>query len=432
MNKQEIIFTEKIPFLDLKKQYLQIKSEVLAKIEEVLESTVYSGGKYVEEFEKHFAAYCHTDFAVGLNNGTSALHLAILALGIGQGDEVIVPGNTFIATAWGVTYAGATPVFVDCDPETWEIDASKIEEKITKRTKAIIGVHLYGQPFDVDTVKKVASAYNLYVIEDAAQAHGALYKDKRVGGLGEMACFSFYPGKNLGTYGEGGGITTNHNKYYEHLQSLRSHGSKVRYYHDEVGYNMRMGSIEAAVLYIKLQYVTDEKMRSKTKINYLKSDDISIFVKGNPLSCLGVFISRQIASEFHFNEDRLLSGSEDWELWIRIAANYGIKTDNRISAALIDHSDRSVVNYNEYKLVKRKELALHYAFMDQAVQEKFSPVFNKMHAYCDTYIALHLVLSRKYESSLKYLRKAFLLNPACIFERRIAAIVKHLILKSLL
>jgi dTDP-4-amino-4,6-dideoxygalactose transaminase len=251
----------KIPFLDLKKQYLGIKEEVLAKIEEVLDSTIYSGGKYVEEFEKNFARYCHTSYSVGLNNGTSALHLSMLALGIGKGDEVIIPANTFIATAWGVTYTGATPVFVDCHPTTWQIDSSKIEEKITARTKAIIGVHLYGQPFDVEEVRKIARKHKLFLVEDAAQAHGALYNNTPVGGFGEMACFSFYPGKNLGTYGEGGGITTNHEAYYKHLQSLRSHGSKERYYHDEIGFNMRMGSIEAAVLNIKLKYLSSWNAR---------------------------------------------------------------------------------------------------------------------------------------------------------------------------
>jgi len=198
-----------IPFLDLKKQYLQIRSEVLGKIEGVLEDTAFSGGKYVEEFEQKFATYCNTNYCIAVNNGTSALHLAMLALGIGEGNEVIVPANTFIATAWGVSYCNATPVFVDCTADTWEIDASKIEEKITPKTKAIAGVHLYGQPFDIDAVKSITQKHNLYLIEDAAQAHGAYYKGKRVGGFGEMACFSFYPGKNLGTYGEGGGIVTN-------------------------------------------------------------------------------------------------------------------------------------------------------------------------------------------------------------------------------
>jgi len=253
----------KIPFLDLKKQYLQIRNDVLSKIENVLEDTAFSGGKYVEEFEKNFANYCDTKYCVAVNNGTSALHLAMLALGIGEGDEVIVPANTFIATAWGVSYCNATPVFVDCTADTWEIDASKIEEKITPKTKAIAGVHLYGQPFDIDTVKAIAQKHNLFLVEDAAQAHGAYYKGKRVGGFGEMACFSFYPGKNLGTYGEGGGIVTNDEKYFKHLQSLRNHGSVVRYYHDEIGYNMRMGGIEAAVLSVKLQYLDKWNNRRK-------------------------------------------------------------------------------------------------------------------------------------------------------------------------
>jgi dTDP-4-amino-4,6-dideoxygalactose transaminase len=252
-----------IPFLDLKKQYLQIRSEVLSKIENVLEDTAFSGGKYVEEFEQKFATYCNTNYCIAVNNGTSALHLAMLALGIGEGDEVIVPANTFIATAWGVSYCNATPIFVDCTADTWEIDVSKIEEKITSKTKAIVGVHLYGQPFDIDAVTAIAKKHNLFLVEDAAQAHGAYYKGERVGGFGEMACFSFYPGKNLGTYGEGGGIVTNNEKYFKHLQSLRNHGSVVRYYHDEIGYNMRMGGIEAAVLSVKLQYLDAWNNRRK-------------------------------------------------------------------------------------------------------------------------------------------------------------------------
>lgn len=255
--------TYKIPFLDLKRQYQSIKTEVFARFEEVCENTAFSGGKYVEEFEKHFANYCQTQFALGVDNGTSALHLAMLALGIEQGDEVIVPANTFIATAWGVSYCNATPVFVDCTADTWEIDASKIEEKITPKTKAIAGVHLYGQPFDIDAVKTICEKHNLFLIEDAAQAHGAYYKGKRVGGFGEMACFSFYPGKNLGAYGEAGGITTNNEKYYKHIQSLRNHGSVVRYYHDEIGYNMRMGGLEAVSLSVKLKYLDAWNNRRK-------------------------------------------------------------------------------------------------------------------------------------------------------------------------
>ncbi|HVD99678.1 MAG TPA: DegT/DnrJ/EryC1/StrS family aminotransferase [Cytophagaceae bacterium] len=253
----------KISFLDLKKQYHSIKKEVFQKIEEVCEETAFSGGKYVEEFEKDFAAYCQTDYTIALNNGTSALHMAMLALGVGSGDEVIVPANTFIATAWGVSHAGATPVFVDCDPDTWEIDPKQIEAKINANTKAIIGVHLYGQPFDIDAVKQIAEKHKIPFVEDAAQAHGALYKSKRIGSFGALSCFSFYPGKNLGTYGEGGAVTTANEVYAKHIQKLRNHGSTERYYHDEIGYNMRMGGIEGAVLKIKLKYLDGWNNRRK-------------------------------------------------------------------------------------------------------------------------------------------------------------------------
>jgi len=248
---------KKIPCLDLKGQHQQIKKEIFEAFEKVYEQTAFSGGPFVAEFEKDFAAFCDTRYAVGVNNGTTALHLAMLALGIGAGDEVIVPANTFIATAWGVTHAGATPVFVDCDQDTWEIDPRKIEEKINSKTKAVIGVHLYGQPFDIDAVEKICQKHNIHLIEDAAQAQGARYKEKPVGGFGEMACYSFYPGKNLGACGEAGGITTNDEKYFKHLQSLRNHGSVIRYYHDEVGFNMRMGGLEGASLRIKLKYLPE-------------------------------------------------------------------------------------------------------------------------------------------------------------------------------
>lgn len=245
----------KVPFLDLKKQYAQIKDEVLKVTEEVFESNAFSGGPYVDAFEKNFADYCQTKYAMGVNNGTTALQLAMLALGVGPGDEVIVPANTFIATAWGASHVGATPVFVDCDPDSWEIDPAKIEERITERTKVIAGVHLYGQPFDVMAVKAIADKHGIFMIEDAAQAHGARYNGTRVGGFGEMACFSFYPGKNLGAYGEAGGMTTNNQAYYDHVRSLRNHGCQVRYYHDEVGYNMRMDGLQGAILDIKLRYL---------------------------------------------------------------------------------------------------------------------------------------------------------------------------------
>lgn len=244
-----------IPFLDLKRQYLQIKDEVMAATEKVFDATAFSGGPFVDQFERNFASYCGTTYAMSANNGTTALHLAMLALGIGADDEVILPANTFIATAWGISYVNAKPVFVDCTPDTWEIDPAAIEAAITPRTKAIAGVHLYGQPFDIEAVRTIANKHNLYLIEDAAQAQGAKYKGQRVGGFGDIACFSFYPGKNLGAYGEAGGLTTNNEKYYQHVQKLKNHGSVVRYYHEEIGYNYRMDGLQGAILDIKLRYL---------------------------------------------------------------------------------------------------------------------------------------------------------------------------------
>lgn len=243
-----------IPFLDLRRQYPAIADEVHAGWDKVIEQTAFAGGPFVAEFEKDFAVYCQTAAASGLNSGTSALHLAMLALGIGPGDEVILPANTFIATAWGVSYCGATPVFVDCDAY-WNIDSAAVEEAITSRTKAIAGVHLYGQPCRISELKDIAERHGIFFIEDAAQAHGALYQGKRVGGFGEIAAFSFYPGKNLGAYGEGGGVTSNRPELIQHINRLRNHGSEKRYYHDELGFNMRMDGLQAVVLRAKLKYL---------------------------------------------------------------------------------------------------------------------------------------------------------------------------------
>mgnify|MGYP001809596921 CR=1 FL=1 len=253
---------QKIPCLDLQGQHKQVKTEIFEAFEKVYEKTAFSGGPFVEEFEKSFAEFTKTSHCVAVSNGTAALHLAMLALGIGPGDEVIVPANTFIATAWGVSHAGATPVFVDCDA-TWNIDPTRIEAAITPKTKAVIGVHLYGQPFDVDAVNAICKKNNLFLVEDAAQAQGARYKGQKVGGFGEMACYSFYPGKNLGACGEGGGITTNHENYASHLRSLRNHGTTVRYFHDEIGYNYRMGGLEGASLSVKLKYLEEWNNRRR-------------------------------------------------------------------------------------------------------------------------------------------------------------------------
>lgn len=252
----------KIPCLDLKRQHLIIKDEIFSIFEKVYNDTAFSGGSYVADFENKFATFIESNYAIGVSNGTVALHLAMLVLGIGKGDEVILPANTFIATAWGVSHAGATPVFVDCD-ETWNIDASKIEKLITNRTKAVIGVHLYGQPFDVDAVSELCKKYSLFLIEDSSQAHGAKYKNKRIGALADLGTFSFYPGKNLGACGEAGGLTTNSLEYANHLQSLRNHGSKSKYVHDEIGFNYRMGGLEGASLGVKLKYIDSWNNRRK-------------------------------------------------------------------------------------------------------------------------------------------------------------------------
>lgn len=263
---------EPIHFLNLKKQYLSIKAEAWAAMEKVMDQTAFSGGPFVASFEDKFAKWTGSQFAVGTSNGTIALQMAFETLGIGAGDEVIVPANTFIATAWGVSHVGATPVFVDCDPKTWVIDPALIEAAITPNTKAIAGVHLYGQTFDIDAVKTIADKHNLFLVEDCAQAHGAHYKGKHVGNIGEMGCFSFYPGKNLGTFGEGGGVITNNEKYYKKMCSLRNHGSTVRYHHDEIGYNWRMGGIEGAVLEVKLNHIDKWNQRRKDIAARYKSE----------------------------------------------------------------------------------------------------------------------------------------------------------------
>jgi len=260
--------------LDLNEQHQKIKKEIFEAFEKVYDATAFSGGPFVEEFEKSFANYIGVKHAVGVSNGTTALHLAMLSLNIGLGDEVIIPANTFIATAWGVSHAGATPVFVDCD-DTWNIDVTKIEAAITPKTKAIIGVHLYGQPCDLDALLAICNKYNLHLVEDAAQAQGARYKGKTVGSFGIMACYSFYPGKNLGACGEAGGLTTNNDEIAARLRSLRNHGSTVRYYHDEIGYNYRMGGLEGASLTIKLKYLESWNNRRREIANRYRSEIIN-------------------------------------------------------------------------------------------------------------------------------------------------------------
>jgi dTDP-4-amino-4,6-dideoxygalactose transaminase len=244
---------ERVPYLDLRAQYDAIRTDVLRALEEICESGRFAQGPATTDFEGKFAAYCEVDHCVSLNTGTSALHLALRCLDIGPGDEVITVGMTFIATAWAISYAGATPVFVDIDPVRRTMCPTKIEEAITSRTKAIIPVHLYGVPADMDAINAIAARHGLPVIEDAAQAHGARYRGKRVGQFSQIACFSFYPSKNLGAYGEGGALITNDASLAQRAHRLRDHAQSQKYLHDEIGYNYRMDSFQAAVLSIKLE-----------------------------------------------------------------------------------------------------------------------------------------------------------------------------------
>ncbi|HKR02214.1 MAG TPA: DegT/DnrJ/EryC1/StrS family aminotransferase [Pyrinomonadaceae bacterium] len=246
-----------VPFVDLQAQYRSIKAEVDAGIARVIESASFVLGREVEAFEAAFAEYVGARFCVGVNNGTAAIQLAVTACGLGPGDEVIVPANTFFASAEAVSTAGATPVFVDADPVSYNIDVSKIEAAITGRTRAILPVHLYGQPADLDPIFELARRRGLIVIEDAAQAHGARYKGKRVGALGRAGCFSFYPGKNLGAYGEGGAVVTNDEEVARRLRLLRDHGSARKYHHEIIAYNFRLEGIQGAVLNAKLPHLDE-------------------------------------------------------------------------------------------------------------------------------------------------------------------------------
>ncbi|MGY3549615.1 DegT/DnrJ/EryC1/StrS family aminotransferase [Bradyrhizobium sp. USDA 4469] len=246
-----------IPFVDLKAQYETLKDEVAEAIRGVLNSAQFIGGEPLASFESDFAAYCQVRYARGVASGTDALHLALRALGIGHGDEVITTAHTFIATAAAIVSTGARPVFVDIDPGTSTIDPKMIERAVTERTRAIIAVHLFGQPADMGPIKDIARRRGLYVLEDAAQAHGAEYQGVRTGALGDVACFSFYPGKNLGAYGDGGAITTNNRAIAERIERLRDHGRTTHYTHAEVGFNSRLDALQAAVLQIKLRHLDE-------------------------------------------------------------------------------------------------------------------------------------------------------------------------------
>lgn len=244
-----------VPFMDLAWQWREIQDAVTPRLRELFDQSAFSLGPYVEEFERAFAEWLQVPHVVALNSGTSALHLAVLAAGIGFGDEVLLPANTFIATAWGVVYAGAVPVFCDVDPQTGNIDVADAERRVSRRTKAIIPVHLFGGPADLDRLGAFADAHGLVLIEDAAQAHGARHNGKFVGSFGASGCFSFYPGKNLGAAGEAGAVVTNNPETAERMRALRNHGQSRRYVHELIGYNYRMDGIQGLVLTEKLRHL---------------------------------------------------------------------------------------------------------------------------------------------------------------------------------
>jgi len=248
---------DKVDFVDLKAQYWSIAKEIDAAIANVVHNTAFILGKGVSDFENDFAQYCQAEYAVGIDSGTSALEMALRAFGIGPGDEVITAANTFIATALAISYTGAQPVLVDIDPDTYNIDPNLLANAITENTKAIIPVHLYGQPADMDPILEIARSKGLIVIEDACQAHGAKYKGKRVGGLGDAAAFSFYPAKNLGAFGDAGMVVTNNEEIADHIRMLRDVGQRQKYHHEVKGYNHRLDNLQAAILGVKLNYLDE-------------------------------------------------------------------------------------------------------------------------------------------------------------------------------
>jgi dTDP-4-amino-4,6-dideoxygalactose transaminase len=244
-----------IPFLDLTTQYHSIKEEIDEAIFDIIENSAFIGGKKLKEFEKNFAEYIGTKYCIGVGNGTDALIIALKALGIKPNDEIITVANSFIATSEAITATGAKVVFTDCHPDYYTIDVDKIEEKITDKTKAIIPVHLYGQAAIMDKIVDIAKKYNLFVIEDSAQAHGAIYSQKNIGNWGDIATFSFYPGKNLGAYGDAGAIVTNNEELAKKCRMYANHGRTDKYNHEFEGYNSRLDGLQAAILNVKLKYL---------------------------------------------------------------------------------------------------------------------------------------------------------------------------------
>ncbi len=264
----------KVPFVDLSLQYQEIQKEVFEGIQDVCQRGAFILGQEEKDFEAEFAKYCHSQYGVGLNSGTDALYLALSALDIGPGDEVVLPTHTFIATALCVSYTGATPVFADSEDGTFNIDPRSFEKAITKKTKAVLPVHIYGQPADMAEIVSIAHKHGITVIEDAAQAHGAVYKNERVGALGDIACFSFYPTKNLGAFGDGGMVITKKQDIYEKVMMLRDYGRKGRYEHIVKGYNTRLDTVQAVALSAKLKRL-DQWNRMRQQVAAWYQDELA-------------------------------------------------------------------------------------------------------------------------------------------------------------
>jgi len=267
-----------IPFVDLRAQYESIKEEIDQAISDVILDSAFIGGKYIKTFERNYANYLGVNHCVGVGNGTDALFIALKVLGAGKGDEVITAANSFIATSEAITMTGAKVVFVDCDRNTYNIDVRNIEKVITDKTKAIIPVHLYGQPAEMDPITEIAQRYNLYIVEDSAQAHGAIYRERKVGTLSQLACFSFFPGKNLGAYGDAGAIVTKDKELAENARMFANHGRKEKYKHEFEGVNSRLDGLQAAILDVKLKHLEKwtERRKAIAKIYDEELKDIVI------------------------------------------------------------------------------------------------------------------------------------------------------------
>jgi len=307
-----------VPFMELKDEHRALREELRRVWDEALDSGAFVGGSGVERFERAFAEFCEVKCAVGVGNGSDALVLALRALGVGNGHEVITAANSFVATAEAIVHVGATPVFVDIDPKTYNIDVHRIEDCITARTKAIIPVHLYGQPADMYPVLEIARLHGLIVIEDAAQAHGARYHGRRAGSMGDAACFSFYPAKNLGACGDGGAVVTNDLKVADAVRMLRDHGSPRKYEHGVIGYNSRLDSLQAAVLQIKLQHLERRnEMRRRHAQTYIE-------LLSHITGIVTPFVPDGVNSVYHLYVVRIENGSRNGlQEYLK---NYGVQT----------------------------------------------------------------------------------------------------------